>query len=148
MGALLRAHQLRRILRGARLLWVDDNPDNNQPMVDLLHRFRVVVDTAMSTSEALTLARRHRYDVVVSDIAREGNKRAGLEMRAQMEQENTSRWTIFYVEKLDTATLPGGKWPHPIVPPGGFAITNRPDHLLHSILDALERDRWEVVTDS
>jgi hypothetical protein len=32
-----------------------------------------------------------------------------------------------------------------MLPPGGFAITNRPDHLLHYVIDVLERERWELV---
>jgi CheY-like chemotaxis protein len=144
-GALLRAYKVRDVLRGARLLWVDDNPASNEPLVEMLHGFGVVVDSAISTDEALTLARRHRYDVIVSDIERDGNAEAGLEMRADMEANGTSRWTIFYVQQLRTATLAGGKYEHAMVPPGAFAITNRPDHLLHYIIDVLERERWETV---
>jgi hypothetical protein len=118
---------------------------NNTPLAELLHRFGVAVDTATSTAEARTLARRHRYDVIVSDIDRGGDPEAGLHMRALMETDGTSRWTIFYVQQLKTATLPGSKYAHPMLPPGGFAITNRPDHLLHYVIDVLERERWELV---
>lgn len=79
----------------------------------------------------MTLLKRHLYEVVISDIARTEGPDAGLKLLERMYREGVHRWTIFYVRDLK-----------PGVPPGAFGITNRPDHLLHLVMDALERERW------
>lgn len=46
-------------------------------------------------------------------------------------REDSVGWTIFYVFDLK-----------PSVPKHAFNITNRPDYLLHFVMDALEREKW------
>jgi CheY-like chemotaxis protein len=53
-----------------RILWVDDQPENNRYHLAFLRRRGVVVVTAQSTAEALTLLRREPFDVVLSDTNR------------------------------------------------------------------------------
>lgn len=53
-----------------RILWVDDQPENNRYHVAFLRRRGVVVVTAQSTAEALTLLRREPFDIVLSDTNR------------------------------------------------------------------------------
>ena len=82
------------------------------------------------------MLRRHQYDVVVSDINRSEGSDAGLQMVSRMKELGLYRRTIFYVLSLQ-----------PGVPEGAFNITNRPDHLLHFIMDVLERERWSDLPD-
>ena len=129
-SALKRAARVRSVLEGARLLWVDDHPEGNTRLAKVLRKLGVTVDLAAESDEALEMLRRHHYDVVVSDIARDKGT-SGLDMLGEMARRGLRRWTILYVRDVQRT-----------LPDNAFAITNRPDHLLHYVMDALERERW------
>lgn len=131
LNALKRAQHVLPVLQGARLLWADDTPELNLQIIKIIESLGIVIDKARDTDEALKLLRRHKYDVVVSDIKRNGENDAGIKMVAKMWEEHIYRWTIFYVLHLRLG-----------LPEHAFNITNRPDHLLHFIMDVLERERW------
>jgi DNA-binding NtrC family response regulator len=122
-----------RVLRGMRVLWVDDNPENNANEVQLLQSFGVVVDQVTSTADALQGLSREKYDAVVSDVARGDDNEAGLRMINEMWERHLYRWTVLFVGQFD---------PSRGVPPRAFGITNRADHLLHYIIDIAERERF------
>jgi hypothetical protein len=130
-SALKRAEHVSPVLQSAKILWVDDEPQRNRQLVKILISLGTDVDHAQDTDEALKLLRRHQYDVVISDIKRGEGGDAGLKRVSMMWDEHIYRWTIFYVSDLK-----------PGIPEHAFNITNRPDHLLHFIMDALERDKW------
>jgi CheY-like chemotaxis protein len=125
-----RAQVVQPLLEGARVMWVDDHPSNNLYERTALAAVGVSVDLALSTSEALHVASALRPDVVISDIDRDGNPVAGLEGLGALRKRGLSAPFVFYTGKVDT------KKP---TPPGAFAITDRPDSLLHYIFDLLER---------
>jgi len=60
--------QLRTRVHRARLLLAEDNPVNREVALELLHSVGLAVDLAEDGVEALELARRHRYDLVLMDI--------------------------------------------------------------------------------
>ena len=130
-SALKRAKHVQPVLQGARILWVDDEPGQNFELVKILLSLGTSVDQATSTKEALEKLRKNEYHVVISDIKRGAGDNNGLAMVSKMVEEKLYRWTIFYVLNLK-----------PGVPEYAFNITNRPDHLLHFIMDILERERW------
>jgi CheY-like chemotaxis protein len=125
-----RAQVVQPLLEGARVLWIDDHPSNNIYERTALAAVGVTVDLAMSTGEALHVASALPPDVVISDIDRGGNPVAGLEGLSALRRSGLKVPFVFYVSKLDE-TKP--------TPPGAFAITNRPDSLLHYVFDLLER---------
>jgi hypothetical protein len=129
---LRRAATAARILAGMRVLWVDDEPSANATEVHLLNSLGISVDQITSTKEALDRLAAEKYDAVVSDIARGNEADAGIQMVAEMWNKHLYRWTIFYIRHLD---LSKG------TPAHAFGITNRPDHLLHFMLDIAERER-------
>jgi DNA-binding NtrC family response regulator len=73
-----------------RVLWVDDHPEFNEPMVGDLERRGLHVSIARSTELALVLLERNRYSAVISDMGRKEGPREGLHlldrMRAQGDQ--------------------------------------------------------------
>ncbi len=125
-----RAQVVQPLLEGARVLWVDDQPTNNLYERTALAAVGVTVDLAVSTTEALHVASALRPDVVISDINREGNPVAGLAGLSAFRRRGLTAPFVFYTGKVDT-TKP--------TPPGAFAITDRPDSLLHYVFDLLER---------
>jgi CheY-like chemotaxis protein len=129
---LRRAQRVAPVLRGARILWVDDNPDFNTYERSMLQSLGILVDIALSTDKALEMLRRTEYHAVISDMKREGVADEGLQFVEKMRQQGLYRWTILYIGSLNR--LKG-------TPPYVFGITNRPDHLLHYVMDVLERER-------
>lgn len=134
------------LLGRARLLWADDHPENNLPIVELLRQYGASVDTPRSNAEALRLLQTGRYDVVLSDVARDSEgpaPRQGVELA----NEVFSRWgmqTILFTARFDPTALPGATDAERLalvrqLRDSVFAITTRFDELLHYVLDVLER---------
>jgi CheY-like chemotaxis protein len=70
------------------ILWVDDNPKNNAFLIANLSELGIEVDTALSTSEALSKFESKKYDRVISDMGRKEpgkyNQTAGLYLTKQL----------------------------------------------------------------
>ena len=124
-----RARVVRPLLRGARALWVDDNPGNNLYERTVLASLGVSVDLALSTEEALYMATRLKYDLILSDMKRGPSPSAGRDLLEQLMLRKSATPVVFYVGHAD-------RMPPPV---GAFATTDRPDELLHYIFDVLER---------
>jgi CheY-like chemotaxis protein len=135
------------LLGRARILWADDHPENNTPVVELLRRFGASVETPRSNAEALALLRASRYDVVISDVARDnegpGSDLKGLELAEQV----FTGWglrILLFTARFDPANMPGISAQErlslvQLCEKYVFARTNRMDEALHYILDLLER---------
>ena len=54
----------------ARVLWVDDEPANNEVERSLLGGDGIVFDNVMSTAEAIAQLRLSSYDLVITDLGR------------------------------------------------------------------------------
>jgi len=74
-----------------------------------------------------------KYDVIISDMARTDEDDAGLRFLIKFRKVDETTPVIFYIGTYDPKL---GK------PIGAFGITNRPDELLHLVLDALERKKY------
>ena len=133
----LRARGIAPILKGARLLWIDDNPENNENEARVLRKLGIEVDTAMTSAEARKMLSRFNYDAILSDIKREGKEYEGMTFLKSLVKSRLFRYTIFYEVELVHDKLP--------VTEEAFGITDRPDKLLHLVMDVLERERWELV---
>jgi len=129
---LRRATRLQEAIRGAQILWVDDNPRNNQAERRVLSDIGIHVDLARNTSRALNLLRERLYDVVLSDRSRNGVEDEGERMLLEMRDLRIETQVVFYVGDFD---------PKRGTPAHAFGITNRPDHLIHFVLDVLDRER-------
>jgi len=135
------------LLAGARILWVDDHPENNLPLIELLREFKVTIDTARSNFEAFALLRKSRYDVIISDVKRDnegpGNDLKGVEF-AQTVFADWGQQVLLFTLRFDPARLPDVSDEERLrlvkeVERTVFARTNGADEGLHYILDILER---------
>ncbi len=71
--------RLARRPRGARrVLWVDDNPANNEYERAVLRPAGVTFDNVVSTSEAVEQLRSAHYDLVITDLGRRGSSDRSL----------------------------------------------------------------------
>ena len=135
------------LLRRARILWADDHPENNLPIVELLRRFGAGVDTPRSNDEALSLLTANRYDVVISDVARDDEGPRSDLMGVELAEQVFKRWglrVLLFTGRFNPATLPGATDAERLelveqLQRCVFASTNRVDEVLHYILDILER---------
>lgn len=118
------------LVRDRRVLWVDDNPSYTFYERVALAEIGVKVDVATSSDDGLAAATALQPHVVVSDIARDDDDRAGLTFLSVLRSNGVTCPVVFYVGRLDKSLG---------VPPDAFGITNRPDEVLHLILDVFER---------
>ena len=130
--ALRRVELVAPIFRHARILWVDDNPENNVHEREALLTLGTVTDVATSTEEGINALRTNVYDLVISDMRRGSASNEGMSLLREIRQGRYPQRMVFYVGDVDSDK---GK------PAGSFGITDRPDELLHLIMDVLERQR-------
>jgi CheY-like chemotaxis protein len=136
-AALERAREAAPLLQGAEVLWLDDHPSRNRSERRMLQAFGVMIDVVTTNSEALAMLRQHRYDLLISDIERNGDHDAGPAFAREIAHPNPlAKPVIFYVGTLDRDAG---------TPAHAFAITNRPDHLLHYVIDVLARWRRDAA---
>jgi CheY-like chemotaxis protein len=63
-----------------RVLWVDDNPSNNESIAVLLQGLGAEVEVALSTDQALAKLQESTYDLIISDMGRVEGRDAGLDL--------------------------------------------------------------------
>jgi CheY-like chemotaxis protein len=129
-SALRRARLVESVVKGACVLWVDDQPRNNRSECRLLQILGAEVKQVRSTPEAISELSRTRFDLLLSDIARDDMPDAGLRMLGQLDHRMPP--VVFYVGQVDTSRG---------VPRGAFGIADLPEPLLHLVLDVFERTR-------
>ncbi len=64
-------------LIGKSIFWVDDNPVNNELAVRALRKLQLDVEQATSTDQGLAAMQRRHFDLVISDMGRGTDMRAG-----------------------------------------------------------------------
>lgn len=136
LPVLRRAQMASAVLRGAKILWVDDRPLNNINICETLRSFGCEIEQVESSDEAAVRIQklRHKnekYDVILSDIARGNSPQEGLLFLNRLEAAGDHPPVIFFTARVERKLLP----------PGAFAITNLGVELLHYVLDVLERNR-------
>jgi WD40 repeat protein/tetratricopeptide (TPR) repeat protein/ActR/RegA family two-component response regulator len=117
-------------LRGIRILWVDDKPENNRAIVPRLERMGAAVQLATSTQQGLSALRSQRPDVVISDMGRPGDRRAGQNLIGELRGAGLDVPVIVFAARAaDEAALAAG----------AFGYTNDPEELIRLVMAA---GRW------
>lgn len=127
-----RAEVVSPLLTGSRILWVDDIPSYTIHERTALSALGIGVDIAVSSKEAFFMIERLKPDLIISDIRRGAEPRAGLEFLTELRSGQIHTPVIFYIGELDSNK------PKPF---GSFGITNVPSELFHLSFDVLERIR-------
>lgn len=127
-----RAERLSSVIRGSRILLVNDIPLEMQYAIKLLESLNISVTIATSTLQALALLSTNSFDLVISDMSRENAPDEGLRLLQKMREQRLDRPLIFTVGQYE----PGRG-----TPPYAFGITNRIDEMLNLTFDILERMR-------
>jgi class 3 adenylate cyclase/CheY-like chemotaxis protein len=78
------------------VLWVDDFPDNNLGLREILLSAGFRVDQVLSTSEAVAMLTSRAYTLVVTDMGRGSNPTAGIELLRWMRSQSTPTPTVVF----------------------------------------------------
>lgn len=95
LGNLARPDVLRQV-NGARVLWIDDRPENNRYEMLALQELGVSIETSGDTEEGLGKLRTDTYDLIITDMGRPSSPRAGYDLLAAVRQSQPSLPVIIY----------------------------------------------------
>jgi CheY-like chemotaxis protein len=120
---------------GQRLaLWVDDRPSNNSELVTSFEKlFDLKFDLALTTEDAVARATPGKYRLIISDMSRPPDPRAGYTLLQRLQAQGVHAPFIIYAgrgadsrARAEAAQL------------GAFGVTNSPNELLQLVRTALE----------
>jgi CheY-like chemotaxis protein len=118
--------------RTPRLLWVDDEPSNNRYEKVALEALGISVDQSTTTEDALDRnSRDGPYDVVVSDMGRPGDARAGYTLLDKMRANGDRTPYVVYSGSTDP------KHYDEAVSHGAVGSTALPADLLDMVVQAI-----------
>ena len=118
----------------AKLLWVDDNPENQAYERQALEALGVTFVLASSTEKALALLRSQQFDVIISDMGRPPDQRAGYTLLEAIRSSGDKTPFIIYSGSTDPKHRLEAKQR------GAVGSTNRAAELFGYVLSALGRD--------
>jgi DNA-binding NtrC family response regulator len=116
-------------------LWVDDRPENNRLEQRALRELGLEVQPATSTEEALAVLDRQPFDVVISDMGRPPDPRAGYTLLEKMRERNDRTPFVIYA---------GSRAPEHVAEArqrGAIGTTNRSSELVQLVAQALNSRR-------
>ena len=119
-------------LAGARVLWVDDHPENNEYPRRALEALGIRFDLSTSTEDALERLKRQRYDAIISDMGRPGDPHAGYTLLGRIRDVGISTPFIIYAG----SNLPEHK--AETVRRGGYGTTNNALELFSLVIGAIQ----------
>lgn len=148
-----RLNRNKDLLACARVLWVDDHPEYNVSVVQLLEGFGTEVDLARTNAEAFEALGAGTYDVIITDVGRddegEGSDLKGIEL-AEGARSFAPHGVIVFTLRFDPANHRHGRPPRDAtseerlalvrrVQDSVFGTATRVDELLHLVVDLLSR---------
>jgi CheY-like chemotaxis protein len=79
-----------------RILWVDDNPDNNASEIGMLQKLSYQVDIARDNTIALGYLSKNNYAVIISDAGPNDKTKTGLDFLEQLPSAVSREKVIIY----------------------------------------------------
>jgi CheY-like chemotaxis protein len=114
---------------GKNILWIDDHPRNNRHLVRALQLAGMVVTQVTNDSEAKQeLSSFYPYDLIISDISRGHNEKAGIQFLQFIKDTRPSLPVIFFITRIDRRLG---------IPDGVVDVINRSDTLLNTVVRVL-----------
>ncbi|WP_081379305.1 response regulator [Actinomyces oris] len=139
MGKPLSLEQEKRVIRayfknshfGTRALWVDDVPGSVRNERGAFEAAGIMTTLVRDTGEALSILRDNGFDVVISDMGRFDNDRAGYELLSALRQGGCSTPFVIYSSSRDPEHVAE------VIDRGGQGATNDPVELFEIILNVI-----------
>lgn len=117
------------LIQGRRILWVDDNPGNNEHELGALTALGYVIEQADTNEVAASRASEKSFDLVISDIGRKppAPPTEGLNLPGYLQGQGIIiPPVIYYVMHKDGDETPDG-----------YPVTNRPSELFALVANRL-----------
>ncbi|UCV21670.1 DUF4062 domain-containing protein [Ferribacterium limneticum] len=130
--AARRAARLAHVVAGAKVLLVNDVPEQMNYVVSLMEQLGIDVSIETTSDSAIASLTSKKFDVVISDMERYGIQDEGIRFLERLRTLPNAPPVIFTV---------GAYRPDLGTPTYAFGITNRVDECLNLLFDALERAR-------
>jgi CheY-like chemotaxis protein len=121
-------------LQGAKILWVDDNPEYQSYERNALEQLGVQFTLAQSTSEAIPLIQQQTFQLVITDFARKDDPNAGYTLLSELKRLQPSIPLIIYSSSANPNYIADAKQK------GAFTETNQPQVLFNEAINALKKD--------
>jgi CheY-like chemotaxis protein len=112
------------------ILWVDDRPDNNFYEREALKRYGIEFVLATSTDEALKILSGAKFDVIISDMGRPPDPRAGYTLLEAVRTKGDNTPYFIYSGSRSQEHVAEAKRR------GAQGTTNIPDELIRMVLSA------------
>lgn len=121
-----------RQLSAASVLWVDDNPTNNIYERQALEALGMRFTLSISTQDAIEKVQSNTYDVIISDMGRPPDQRAGYTLLGKLKELGVATPFIIYA---------GSRLPEHVAEArrnGAFGTTNDPQELFELVVNAIK----------
>jgi CheY-like chemotaxis protein len=119
-------------------LWVDDNPSNNASLKESFEKLLgIEFDLSSSTEDALAKAENKRYSVIISDMGRPPDRRAGYTLLRRLKESSGPASKTPYIIYASGASVPANR--DAAIDKGAFGSTSSPQDLLKLVRTALEK---------
>jgi len=116
---------------GKRILWVDDQPENNTYEVQSFRSLGMLIHQSKSTEDALDALSREHYDVVITDMLRGTDRQAGYELLDAMRQRHIDAPVIIYSGSANA------EYEAEAISKGALGETNDPTELFQLVTGAV-----------
>ena len=125
----------RSVRRASRstVLWVDDNPNNNNYERQALEALGVSFVLATSTDDALNKIPRQRFDAIISDMERPPDSQAGYTLLDKLRSSGDQTPFIIYASSKDPESFAESRRR------GAFGHTNNANDLFEMVISTLDR---------
>jgi CheY-like chemotaxis protein len=120
-----------RRLQGSHVLWVDDMPSNNVFEGQALEALGIQIDLSRSTEDALEKIRRRSYDLIISDMGRPPDARAGYTLLDKLREAGDRTPFVIYASSRAPEHVREAR-EH-----GAIGCTNQPQELVEMVTTAL-----------
>ncbi|MEU5152856.1 response regulator [Glycomyces sp. NPDC021274] len=123
------------LLQGGAILWIDDHPHWNEPLIRLFRTAGMRVDPVGTTDEALRYLDRDDYDLVITDLRRErdpGDRVAGMVLLDRMVARGFPTPAVVFSDNPQVRTMSH---------PRAAATTNSPEELVNHVVDLVGHRR-------
>jgi CheY-like chemotaxis protein len=103
IAEVLPGRRAQRKIDGSRVLWVDDRPQNNRYERQALEALGIRIDLSTETDSALEMAAEVPYRLIISDMSRPGDPRAGYTLLDALGRRGAHIPVVFYTGSASAA---------------------------------------------
>lgn len=118
-------------INSAKILWVDDNPDNNQYERNALSALGITFDLVPNTGEAVALMKTKKFNLVITDFERVDDPQAGYTLLTELKKTPSPPPLIIYSGSANSIFVEQAR------AKGAYGETNSPRELYDLAVNAL-----------